>query len=409
MFGSDNSIEPVRAVAALMVRPDGSGAMRIFPEPPGREEKPDGLLAHARRALGKDTAEPTPASAAAEGKGSLFRRRPTEPEKPDPVAKQHGLYTTEKRGTRRYYSDYQQKEEVMRADPKRISTKLDDKQTVSAMLDLAQSRGWDTVRLKGSKDFQREAWVQSQVRGIAAEGYKPSATDQQEAARRTAAVAPVQAAPAKAAESTASAGAGASRYIPKVTNSVTVVASARTGETVPIKAAAPAQAASTKDAPASRQAEQTKAAAGAVASRYTLKVTDGAAAAAPTQKAEAAPVKAGEAGPPKRAAATKRAAAAPAQAASTKDAPAAVQASTASAAPAQVASTKAAPATVQAPTAAANDGAAADKAKATPAQRKGVWDAVEATGKQARAADAATAKVSTKATAGERSTSASTA
>ena len=74
-----------------------------------------------------------------------------------------------------------------------------------------------------------------------------------------------------------------------------------------------------------------------------------------------------------------------------------------------MASTKAAPATVQAPTAAANDGAAADKTKATPAQRKGVWDAVEATGKQARAADAVTAKASAKATAGERSTSASTA
>jgi len=189
MFGNDNSIEPVRAVAAVAVKADGSTATRGFVEPLIREATPDDLASAARRALGKDTAESTPDKAAAEAKGGLFRRRPTEPQKPDPVAQQHGLYTTEKRGTRRYYSDYQQKQEVMRADPKRISTKLDDKQTVSAMLDLAQSRGWDTVRLKGTKDFQREAWVQSQVRGIAAEGYKPSATDQQEAARRTAAVA----------------------------------------------------------------------------------------------------------------------------------------------------------------------------------------------------------------------------
>ncbi len=406
MFGNDNSIEPVRAVAAVAVTADGRTAARAMVDKTSiREATPDDLASAARRALGKDTAESTPDKAAAEAKGGLFRRRPTEPQKPDPVAQQHGLYMTEKRGTRRYYSDYQQKQEVMRADPKRISTKLDDKQTVSAMLDLAQSRGWDTVRLKGTKDFQREAWVQSQVRGITAEGYKPSATDQQEAARRTAATAPVQASPANAAESTASAGAGASRPTSKVTNSVTVAASARRGETVPIKAAAPAQAASTKDAPATVQAGEAKASAGPVASRYTLKVIASIAAAAPTQKAEAAPVKAVDAGPPKRATATKRAAAAPAQAVSTKDAPAAVQASTAAVAPGKVASTKVAPATVQASTAAAANGAAADKVKATPIQRKGVWDAVEATGKQARAADAATAKAS----ASERSTSASTA
>lgn len=337
MFGSDNSIEPVRAVAAVAVKADGSTATRAMVEPLIREATPDDLASAARRAVGKATPEPTPDKAAAEAKGGLFRRRQAEPVQPDKVAQQHGLYTTEKRGTRRYYSDYQQKQEVMRADPKRISTKLDDKQTVSAMLDLAQSRGWDTVRLKGTKDFQAEAWVQSQVRGIAAEGYKPSATDQQEAARRTAAVAPVQASPAKAAESTASAGAATSRYTLKTTNSVTVAASAKKGETVPIKAAAPARAASAKAAPV------------------------------------------------------------------------AVQASTATPAPKQAASTKAAPAAVQAPTAAAADGAAAGEVKVIPVQRKGVWDAVEATGKQARAADAATAKASAKASAGERSTSAATA
>ena len=258
-----------------------------------------------------------------------------------------------------YFSDYQQKQEIMRADPKRITSKLDDKQTVSAMLDLAQSRGWDTVRLKGTKDFQREAWVQSQVRGMKPEGYKPTATDQQEAARRTAAAAPVQAAPApvQAAGSKASAGAGASRYTMKVTNSVSVAGEAQKGEAAPLKAAAPVPAASTKAVPVTVQAST--------------------------------------------------AAAAPAKEASTRAAPAAVQASTAAAAPARAARAKAAFAAVQAPTAAASDGAAVDGVKVVPVQRKSVWDAVEATGKQARAADAATAKATAKA--GERATSATTA
>ena len=337
MFGSDNSIEPVRGVAAVAVKADGSTATRGFVEPPIREATPDDLASAARRARSGATPEPNPVQAVPEARGSLFRRRPAEPEKPDRVAQQHGLYTAEKRGTRHYFADYQQKQEVMRADPKRISTKLDDKQTVGAMLDLAQSRGWDTVRLKGTPDFQREAWVQAQVRGMKAEGYKPTATDQQEAARRTAAAAPVQAPavqapPAKAAESTAPAVAAAPKDAAKVTNTVTVSA-------------------------------------------------------APAEKAEAAPAKAAVTLQPKQTVASRRAAAA---------APA----------PAPAAASTAAPAAAPAATVAANDGGAGDKAKVVPVQRsKAVWGAVEATGQQARAADAATAK----ATAGERSTAASTA
>ena len=295
-------------------------------EPPIREATPADLASAARRARSGPTPEPNPVQAVPEARGSFFRRRPAEPAKPDAVAQQHGLYTAEKGSTRRYYADYQQKREVMRADPKRITTKLDDKQTVGAMLDLAQSRGWGTVRLKGTADFQREAWVQAQVRGMKAEGYKPTATDQQEAARRTAAVAPVQAPPVqappvKAAESTAPAGIAAPKEAAKVTNTVSASASA--------------------------------------------------------EKAEAAPAKA---------AAVRR---------------------TAAAAPAPAAAATAAPAAVQATTPAANGGGAApDKAKVIPVQRsKAVWGAVEATGQQARAADAATAK----ATAGERPTAASTA
>jgi hypothetical protein len=119
-------------------------------------------------------------------------RRHTPPvEHADAVAKQHNLYTADRQSTRIYYADYQQKSEVMRAKPQAITTKLDDRQTVSAMLDLAQSRGWQTVRLRGSDSFQREAWVQAHARGIRTEGYTPKNTDLQEAERRKVAAAPV--------------------------------------------------------------------------------------------------------------------------------------------------------------------------------------------------------------------------
>jgi hypothetical protein len=109
----------------------------------------------------------------------------------DAVARQHNLYMAERRSTRIYYTDYQQKSEVMRAAPQRITTRLDDRQTVSAMLDLAQARGWQSVKLRGTDSFKREAWVQAQVRGMRTEGYQPGATDVQEAQRRTVAATPV--------------------------------------------------------------------------------------------------------------------------------------------------------------------------------------------------------------------------
>ena len=108
----------------------------------------------------------------------------------DAVAKRHGLYTADRGRTRTYFADYQQKREVMRAEPARIRTRNDDRQTVAAVLDLAEARGWQTLRLRGTEDFRREAWVQAQVRGIATEGHKPSETDRQELARRQAALRP---------------------------------------------------------------------------------------------------------------------------------------------------------------------------------------------------------------------------
>ena len=114
--------------------------------------------------------------------------KPSEGE--DIVAKRHGLYTADSGKTRTYFADYQQKREVMRADPLRIRTKHDDRQTVAAVLDPAQDRGWTTLRLRGTEDFRREAWVQASIRGMQTQGYKPSETDKQELERRRAALMP---------------------------------------------------------------------------------------------------------------------------------------------------------------------------------------------------------------------------
>ena len=197
MFGQSNSIEQGTAPTHKSKQDDYAASRRLASaawQSPG--DASDGWEASAKVASGKSVTQMSV---------SLRRQRAGqasgEPAKPkeDAVAKQHGLYTHDRLGTRRYYSDYQQKSEAMRATVGRISTKRSDQQTVTAMLDLAQSRGWGSVKVKGTDDFRREAWVQAQVRGMTVDGYKPKQTDMQEAARRTEALAPVKALPQREA------------------------------------------------------------------------------------------------------------------------------------------------------------------------------------------------------------------
>jgi hypothetical protein len=166
MLSNSNSIEPVEV---REVRPTASADTPIREETRAEEKRRHRLTAPAAQ-------------------------------QPDTVAQRHNLYTADRRfpAARVYYSDYQQKQEVMRAKAKVITTKSDDRQTVGAMLDLAQSRGWQTVKLRGTDEFRREAWVQAQVRGMKADGYTARNTDLQEVERRKAAAAPVaeRAAPA---------------------------------------------------------------------------------------------------------------------------------------------------------------------------------------------------------------------
>lgn len=101
---------------------------------------------------------------------------------PETIARAY--YVEERGGERRYYADYQRKNLAIQASETSISTKKDDLNTIRAMLTLAESRGWSELKVAGSADFRREAWIEAQARGFTARGYKATELDQQEADRR---------------------------------------------------------------------------------------------------------------------------------------------------------------------------------------------------------------------------------
>ena len=58
-----------------------------------------------------------------------------------------------------------------------MQTSVDAPAVVKAMLDRAQERGWEAIRVKGSEEFQRQAWIAATARGIKAIGYEPTQGD----------------------------------------------------------------------------------------------------------------------------------------------------------------------------------------------------------------------------------------
>jgi len=113
----------------------------------------------------------------------------------EPEAISRAYYVEDRGRERRYFDDYQKKNLSIRADDSTISTKKEDLVTIRAMLTMVEARGWSEVKVSGTADFKRETWIEAQARGIAAQGYKASDIDRQEADRRRAerGQAPIQA------------------------------------------------------------------------------------------------------------------------------------------------------------------------------------------------------------------------
>lgn len=68
----------------------------------------------------------------------------------------------------------------------RIRTKHDDADVAVSMVELAEAKGWRHVRLRGSAEFKRHAWMAASERGLTISGYRPSPLDKSQLAERLA-------------------------------------------------------------------------------------------------------------------------------------------------------------------------------------------------------------------------------
>lgn len=59
----------------------------------------------------------------------------------------------------------------------KLATSTTDKAAIADMVALAKAKQWDSLKLAGSQEFRREAWLQAESQGIKTQGYTPKEAD----------------------------------------------------------------------------------------------------------------------------------------------------------------------------------------------------------------------------------------
>ena len=68
----------------------------------------------------------------------------------------------------------------------KLETPSSAPQIAKSLVAIAEARGWDELRVKGTDGFRREVWLEASSKGIHVDGYKPSEVDKAKLERRNA-------------------------------------------------------------------------------------------------------------------------------------------------------------------------------------------------------------------------------
>jgi putative DNA primase/helicase len=82
----------------------------------------------------------------------------------------------------RYYFRHDDNQLAFEDHGHKLSTKHDDPIVALSMVQLAEAKGWQTINLKGTDEFKREAWLHASLKGMDVRGYKPRDVDIQKLA-----------------------------------------------------------------------------------------------------------------------------------------------------------------------------------------------------------------------------------
>lgn len=77
----------------------------------------------------------------------------------------------------KYYFRDDAKKVAFEDNGRRLKTKHNDPAVARSMIEVAEAKGWKSIKVKGSEEYKREVWLQASMKGIDVAGYKPRDTD----------------------------------------------------------------------------------------------------------------------------------------------------------------------------------------------------------------------------------------
>jgi hypothetical protein len=87
-------------------------------------------------------------------------------------------------GQARLYADERGEYLAFKVTEDRLVTRLAAAEVVRDMVSVAQHRHWESLQVRGSAEFRREAWLEAGARGMEVQGYQPTDLDRRTLADR---------------------------------------------------------------------------------------------------------------------------------------------------------------------------------------------------------------------------------
>lgn len=87
-------------------------------------------------------------------------------------------------GQARLYADERGEYLAFKVTDDRLVTRLAAAEVIRDMVSVAQHRQWESLQVRGSVEFRREAWLEAGARGLEVQGYQPSELDRHTLADR---------------------------------------------------------------------------------------------------------------------------------------------------------------------------------------------------------------------------------
>ena len=108
---------------------------------------------------------------------------------PDRIRRKYYVVTNEtgKHGPdaeARLYADERGEYLAFKVSEDRLITRLAAAEVIRDMVSVAQHRQWESLQVRGSVEFRREAWLEAGARGLEVQGYQPTELDRQTLADR---------------------------------------------------------------------------------------------------------------------------------------------------------------------------------------------------------------------------------